>query len=121
MERLKAMKETLISCVQTQLGNLANVDTHELGEAVDMVKDLCEAIMYCEKVKCLEESKKEHEELKKELEKMRTERPQEYHHYYTEKLMPYYMPDPYPYYMDERDMDRGMGRMYYSERQPRNS
>ena len=44
MERLKQMKETLMSSVQSQLGNLDNVDAKELGEAVDMIKDLTEAI-----------------------------------------------------------------------------
>ena len=47
MERLKHMKETLMGCVQGQLGNLSAVDTKELGEAIDMIKDLEEAIYYC--------------------------------------------------------------------------
>ena len=47
MERLKHMKETLMSCVQGQLGDLSSVDAKELGEAVDMIKDLSEAIYYC--------------------------------------------------------------------------
>ena len=47
MHRLEHMKETLISCVQSQLADIHNVDTHELGEAIDMIKDLEEAIYYC--------------------------------------------------------------------------
>ena len=48
MEDLKTMKKALISCVQTQInGNLKEVDAEELGEAVDMIKDLEEAIYYC--------------------------------------------------------------------------
>ena len=39
MERLKSMKEAFVAQVQSQLGNLANVDAHELGEVVDMIKD----------------------------------------------------------------------------------
>jgi len=39
-EELKSMKTQLMSCVQGQIGNLKNVDTKELGEAIDMIKDL---------------------------------------------------------------------------------
>ena len=46
-ENLKMMKEQLMSCVQGQLGDISKVDTHELGEAIDMIKDLAEAIYYC--------------------------------------------------------------------------
>lgn len=67
MERLKAMKESLICCVQGQIqGNLKDVDTKELGEAVDMIKDLEEAIYYHTITKAMEGDKKEHfEEPKK--------------------------------------------------------
>ena len=56
MERLKAMKETLMSAAQSQMGNLASTDTKELGEVIDMIKDLEEAIYYCS----ITESMKEH-------------------------------------------------------------
>lgn len=46
-DSLKMMKEQLMSCVQGQLGDISKVDAHELGEAVDMIKDLAEAIYYC--------------------------------------------------------------------------
>lgn len=46
MERLKNMKEALINCAQSNMGNLANVNAEELGEVIDMVKDLEEAIYY---------------------------------------------------------------------------
>lgn len=55
MHRLKNMKETLIGCVQTQLADIKNVDTEELGEAIDMIKDLEEAIYYCTITKAMEE------------------------------------------------------------------
>lgn len=89
MERLKHIKESLVSQVETQLGNLENVDAKELGEVVDMIKDLDEAIYYCT--------------ITKAMEKKDEERPIE-RYYYTER--------PYPYY-PERDMDRERGRMYY--------
>ena len=38
------MKETLIALVKTEFSNgLESVDTHEAGEIIDMIKDLCEA------------------------------------------------------------------------------
>ena len=54
MERLKNMKECLTAQVQAQMGNLQNVDAKELGEAVDMIKDLSEAIYYCAITKAME-------------------------------------------------------------------
>lgn len=47
MDRLKHIKETLTAQVQSQMANLHCVDTKELGEVIDMVKDLEEAIYYC--------------------------------------------------------------------------
>ena len=40
IEALKTMKDQLMSCVQGQLGDISKVNAHELGEAVDMIKDL---------------------------------------------------------------------------------
>ena len=56
MEQLKSMKEKLVSIIQTQMGNLQATDTKELGEAIDMVKDLSEAIYYCEVTKAMQHS-----------------------------------------------------------------
>ena len=105
MERLKSLKNTLMACVEGQLGNLQETDTHELGEAIDMIKDLEEAMYYCSIVKAMEKAEKEEEMMGKVS-----------RHYYGGDRFPeiYY---PYPY---DRDMDRGIGRMYYTERQPRN-
>lgn len=103
MERLKSMKETLISCVQSQLANIGQANTEELGEAIDMIKDLEEAMYYHCKSERLKEEKEEHKK---------------YPHYYTENPMIYYH---HPEYLYNRDMDKGMGKMYYSDRQPRNS
>ena len=86
MERLKHMKETLMSCVQGQLGDLSSADSKELGEAIDMIKDLSEAIYYCTIVKSMEDSEKE-----------------------GNKEVRYYPMSMYNY----RDMDKDMGRMYY--------
>ena len=98
MERLKHMKEMLTAQVESQLGNLQQVDAEELGEVIDMIKDLDEAIYYCTITKAMEESEKE----SKKTPIM----------YYTPM---YYDPrmnkDPW----EDRDMDKLYGRMYYSE------
>lgn len=92
MKQLKNMKETLVSATQAQLANLQNVNTKELGCAIDMIKDLSEAIYYCSIVKSMEEAQ--------EQQKM-------------QQPMMYYR-EPYPYY-PERDQDRGQNRMYFSD------
>ena len=63
MEALKTMKTQLEGCVQGQLGNLDKVDAHELGEAVDMVKDLEEAIYYCTIVEAMHKEKTNSEDI----------------------------------------------------------
>lgn len=88
MEQLKTIKEQLISQVQGQMSDLRCVDTKELGEVIDMIKDLSEAIYYCEiydQMKSADESRKVE------------------NYYYTER-----------YYNPYRDMDKNYGRMYYS-------
>ena len=47
MEELKQMKECLIKEVQGQIyGNMKDVDAKELGEVIDMIKDMSEVIYY---------------------------------------------------------------------------
>jgi hypothetical protein len=93
MEQLKQMKEALMSCVQGEIYNLKEADTQELGAAVDMIKDLSEAIYYCTITEAMEE-KDERKESK----------------YYP---IPMYYDNPMEYNMN-RDMDRTNGKMYYS-------
>ena len=100
MERLKHIKEALVSSVESQMGNLHNVDAKELGEVVDMVKDMEEAIYYCSITKAMRERE---EEEKSELKEFKNRR----------SYMPMFYP-PQQYYPDYRDMDREGGRMYYS-------
>ncbi|MBE5925600.1 MAG: hypothetical protein E7270_01215 [Lachnospiraceae bacterium] len=59
------MKETLMMAVQGQLSNLSQTDTKELGCAIDMIKDLSEAIYYCTITKSMEEAEEEKEEMMK--------------------------------------------------------
>ena len=65
MKQLKQMKETLIGAVQGQLSNLSQANTEELGCAIDMIKDLSEAIYYCEIVESMKEAAEEKEEMMK--------------------------------------------------------
>ena len=95
VEQLKTIKDQLIAQVQAQMGDLKCVDAKELGEVVDMIKDLAEAVYYCE----IYDQMKNSEEYRKEEEIMRNSN----NYYYTEHYYPY-----------ERDMDRNWGRMYYS-------
>ena len=46
MHRLYDMKNCLISAAQSQLGNLQDCNAEELGEVIDMINDLEEAIYY---------------------------------------------------------------------------
>ena len=57
MERLKAMKNMLMSCAEGQMTHLEEVDAEELGEVVDMIKDLEEAIYYCTIVEAMNNPK----------------------------------------------------------------
>lgn len=104
MKQLETMKEQLMACVQSQMGNLQNVDAQELGAAVDMIKDLEEAIYYCTITKAMNEKE---------------EKGAKEHHYYTEKVMypEYYYGEDRRYMPMERyyrDMDKGYGKMYYN-------
>lgn len=62
MEKLEQMKECLIGIVEGQVyGNLDKVNTKELGEAVDMIKDLAEAIYYCTITEAMKEGEEREE------------------------------------------------------------
>lgn len=66
IERLKHIKETLMCAVESQMYNLTEVDAEELGEVVDMIKDIEEALYYCAVVEAMEESEEDGEKKKKE-------------------------------------------------------
>ena len=92
MEQLKQMKEMLTGCIQGQLTHLDRVDTKELGEAIDMIKDLSEAIYYCTITEAMKEKENNHVM------------------YY-----PVMYREEYPDWEYPRDMDRMKGRMYYND------
>ena len=93
-EALKTMKEQLMNCVQGQLGDISKVDAHELGEAVDMIKDLAEAIYYCTITESMEKSEENKSQGETNI------------NYYT---TPYYN----KMYPDYRSIERAGGYMYY--------
>lgn len=55
MERLKHVKETLMSVIESQMAHIHDVDAQELGEAIDMIKDIEEAMYYCTVVEAMKE------------------------------------------------------------------
>ena len=62
MEQLKSIKQCLVSAVQSQLGDLKKTDAKELGEVIDMIKDLEEAMYYCSITEAMEKSTEEKEQ-----------------------------------------------------------
>ena len=60
MDKLLYMKHTLMNCVENQMCHLDCVDTKELGEAIDMIKDLEEAIYYSTITEAMNGSGHEH-------------------------------------------------------------
>ena len=103
MEQLKSIQEMLISQVQAQMGDLKKVNTKELGEVMDMIKDIAETEYYCSITDAMKDAKEREED----------GTVKENNYYYTEKYLPhseYFIPDYY------RDMDRVKGRMYYSDK-----
>ena len=65
IERLHAMKEAFMCAVEGQMYNLAEVDAEELGEVVDIIKDLEETIYYCTVTKAMEEGSGQYQEKEK--------------------------------------------------------
>ena len=95
-DRIKYIEDTLMSIVEAQMIHLDEVDTGELGDVIDMIKDLEEAKYYCSVVKAMEDSEEKNGEHSK---------------YYTR---PYDMHGTY-------EGDWNMGRMYYTDSNGRSS
>lgn len=138
IERIHKMIECLTEKTLGELDKgVENVNTEEMGEAVDMIKDLCEAEYKAVIVKSMKKADEEEEEYNKELLRvLKDEYGEEggrryYDEYryangrfapkgrgirrgYTEP--PYYhMPVNYNDMEYMRDMDKDRGKMYYSE------
>ena len=56
MHKLYDMKDKLICAVEKEICNLDHADCKELGEAIDMIKDLEEAIYYCTITEAMKEN-----------------------------------------------------------------
>lgn len=106
MKQLKQMKETLMGAVQSEISHLDKANCHELGAAIDMIKDLSEAIYYCSIVESMEDSVKEQKKMREMEQMMNQHQPQSMMYFYEKER-------PAPEYY--RDIDRDKGRMYYNE------
>lgn len=108
MKKLKCIRDCLLECVESQMGDLKNVDAGELGEVVDMVKDMEEAMYYHVVRETMEDKAEEEEEYEK------------YHKFYQKQLAQH-APIPMQLYQPQeekiyRDLDRDFGKMYYGGR-----
>lgn len=98
-ERLKHVKESLMAAVENQICQLGEVDAEELGCAIDMIKDLEEALYFCTITEAMNGKEKSGNHINVEMEK-------EYHKENGERPQMYYS-DPY-YNYNRSDM------MYYN-------
>ena len=58
IEKLKSIQECLAGAAEAQIYDLENVDAQELGEVIDIIKDIEETIYYCTVTKAMEDSEK---------------------------------------------------------------
>lgn len=132
IKRMHCMIEKLAECAEKQFNNgIESVDTAEMGQVTDMLKDLAEAMYYRTLTKAMDDS--DPEEIMEMFERYGNGGRRYYDHYryadgrfapkgrgtyrrgYDEP--PYYhmTPEMYRNMENYRDMDRRDGRMYYSE------
>ena len=62
-KRLCQMKETLCCAAESQMYDLSNVNAEELGEVIDMIKDLEEAIYYATITEAMNEKDNENKKM----------------------------------------------------------
>ena len=132
VKRMYCMIEKLAECAEKQFDNgIENVDTAEMGQVTDMLRDLSEAMYYRTLTKAMDDS--DPEEIMEMFERYGDGGRRYYDHYryadgrfapkgrgtyrrgYDEP--PYYhmTPEMYRSMENYRDMDRRDGRMYYTE------
>lgn len=61
IEKLKSIQECLASAAEAQVYDLENVDAQELGEVIDIIKDIEETIYYCTVTKAMKEGSENQE------------------------------------------------------------
>lgn len=145
IKHIRCIEEKLAEAIKCEFEKgIENVNTTEMGKAMDMLKDAAEAEYYARIAKAMEEAEKEGEESQKYILKQLKEEYGEddgrryydnYRYMRTGRFAPKgrgtYMPrrgyeTPIEYHMTPemyrehdpeyyRDMDRDMGRMYYTE------
>lgn len=62
IEKLKSIQECLASAAEAQIYDLECVDAQELGEVIDIIKDIEETIYYCTVTKAMEKGSEEYHE-----------------------------------------------------------
>ena len=67
-DRLKYLKDTLITSIEGQMCNLYEADADELGAAIDMLKDLEEAMYFCTIIDAMKGEDKKHSKEHHEVE-----------------------------------------------------
>lgn len=135
IEKIHKMIECLTEKALAELDKgIENVDAKEMGEVVDMIKDLNEAEYKAVIVKSMKEADEERKEYDKELlralkDEYGEESGRRYYDEYRYKTTGRFAPKgkgsyvgrrgyeepPYYHSYPERDMDREYGRMYYTE------
>lgn len=145
IKNIRCIEEKLAEAIRCEFDKgIENVNTSEMGKATDMLKDAAEAEYYARIAKAMEDAEKEDEESQKYMLKQLKEEYGEddgrryydnYRYMRTGRFAPKgrgtYMPrrgyeTPIEYHMTPemyrehdpeyyRDMDRDMGRMYYTE------
>lgn len=145
IKHIRCIEEKLAEAIRCEFDKgIENVNTSEMGKATDMLKDAAEAEYYARIAKAMEEAEKEDEESQKYMLKQLKEEYGEddgrryydnYRYMRTGRFAPKgrgsYMPrrgyeTPIEYHMTPemyrehdpeyyRDMDRDMGRMYYTD------
>lgn len=131
VKRMYCMIEKLAECAEKQFeSGIENIDTAEMGQVVDMMKDLSEAMYYRELTKAMQEF--DAEDVMEMLDRYGDGRKFYDHYRYADGRFapkgrgtyrrgyeepPYYhmTPEMYRNMEQYRDMDRGSGRMYYTE------
>lgn len=125
IKHIHDMIEKLAECAKMELCNgIENVDTKEMGEVAEMLKELCEAEYYAKISKAMEKAEygEDYDEHGPMDRRYYRGQPRDSMGRYTrrrgyEEPMYYTMtPEMYKRHGPEywRDMDRGEGRMYYS-------
>ena len=111
-ERIKTIKNQLLSAIESQMMDLKSANSRELGEAVDMLKDLSEYCYYSKVVEAMDNNSDE-----KNQEYIDEYLP-ETQKYYTRPRIVYYTRPTVRYpndgYNSNDGMDYARSRMYYS-------